>query len=176
MLALPIVDRPCRFFPFACDVFMRLGLHDRDRHFYSSRSTGGLKTQVNFVSMAGHLLGQSAAASAGCSICFYFMPCLSPIFQEAATSFPRFFIRRFLWACPFGWAVFFLWSSLAWVVYLGRGKSILWNRVLMVGKILSYFGPWSLSASNICAANAPAPRCLLRSFFSSRSDHLVWLS
>ncbi|MBI2742397.1 MAG: tyrosine transporter [Chlamydiales bacterium] len=139
MLGLPILTGLAGFFPsflmfIAAWAFMTLtGL-------LLVEVNGWFKTQVNLVSMFGHSLGRIGKALSWVLYLFLFYALLVAYISGSgglsATFFQKFMSWNFpAWACSLFFVLLF-----GFVVYQGTRPVDLWNRVLMVGKILSYIG------------------------------------
>lgn len=139
MLGLPILTGLAGFFPslvmfFAAWAFMTLtGL-------LLVEVNGWFKEQVNLVSMYGHSLGKIGRTLSWVLYLFLFYALLVAYISGSGGLSATFFKKLLSFNFP-SWAgsLFFV-LLFGFVVYQGTRPVDLWNRVLMVGKILSYIG------------------------------------
>jgi tyrosine-specific transport protein len=155
MLALPILTGLAGFFPsllmFLCAwAFMTLtGL-------LLVEVNGWFTKQVNIVSMAGQALGHFGRGLSWILYLFLFYALLVAYISGSGNLFSTFFQTALSWHIPIWIGSCFFVLLFGWIVYLGTRPVDLWNRVLMVGKILSYIAMVALGVHYI------APKMLLR--------------
>ena len=98
---------------------------------------GWFSTKVNIVSMVGHTLGRFGQGLSWLLYLFLFYSLLVAYISGSGSLFVSLvpFAKIPDWAGSLFFVVLF-----GWVVYLGTRSVDLWNRVLMVGKILCFLG------------------------------------
>ena len=139
MLGLPILTGLAGFFPslvalFAAWAFMTLtGL-------LLVEVNGWFDKQVNFVSMIGHTLGRFGRILSWIVYLFLFYALLVAYISGSGSLSSTFFQTFLSWQIPAWLGSLFFVILFGIVVYQGTRPVDLWNRALMVGKIISYFG------------------------------------
>jgi len=139
MLALPITTGLSGFFPslvmFLCAwIFMTLtGL-------LLVEVNGWFQERVNIVSMAGHALGRLGRSLSWILYLFLFYSLLVAYISGSGNLSSTFLSYLFKWNIPIWIGSLFFVVLFGYIVYLGTRPVDLWNRVLMVGKIVSYLG------------------------------------
>lgn len=135
MLALPIMTGQAGFFPslvmFAIAwSFMNISA------LFMIEINSWFQTQVNIVSMAGHSLGQLGRSLSWTLYLFLFYA-LSVAYISGSGNLASTILggKLPMWLCSVFFVVLF-----GTVVYFGTRQVDLWNRVLMVGKIVAFLG------------------------------------
>lgn len=139
MLGLPILTGLAGFFPsivmfLAAWAFMTLtGLLLVEIHSWFS-------TDVNLVSMYGHALGRFGRALSWILYLFLFYALLAAYISGSGGLVSNFCQNFIHFGLPVWVGSLFFVALFGHIVYQGTRRVDLWNRVLMVGKILSYLG------------------------------------
>lgn len=148
MLALPILTGLAGFFPslsmllisWAFMTFTGLLLIEVN---------GWFKNQVNLVSMAQESLGRKGRLTAWLSYLFLFYSLLVAYIAASGTIFSAILESLFHISIPAPAASIFFTALFGYIVYLGTRPVDLFNRVLMIGLIISYLGMIALGISRI---------------------------
>jgi len=148
MLALPILTGLAGFFPslsmlliaWAFMAFTGLLLVEVNGWF-----TG----QVNLVSMSKEALGQKGRWAAWFSYLFLFYSLLVAYIAASGSIFSAILDSLFHIFIPAWAASLFFTALFGWIVYLGTRPVDLFNRILMVGLIVTYLGMIALGISRI---------------------------
>lgn len=139
MLALPILTGLSGFFPslsmmilsWAFMTFTGLLLIEVN---------GWFKSQINFISMTQEALGVKGKWIAWISYLFLFYSLLVAYTAASGAVFSAILHALFGWTFPHYLASIFFTALFGFVVYLGTRTVDLFNRVLMVGLIITYLG------------------------------------
>ncbi|MBS3905183.1 MAG: tyrosine transporter [Simkania sp.] len=139
MLALPIITGLAGFFP-SIVMFLIAWAFMLTSAFLMVEINGWFKAQVNIVSMAGHSLGQLGRSISWVLYLFLFYA-LSVAYISGSGNLTSTMLGGIL---PFtlpDWAgsLFFV-GLFGSIVLFGTRQVDLWNRVLMVGKIVAFLG------------------------------------
>lgn len=139
MLGLPIMTGLSGFYPslvafFGAWAFMTLtGL-------LLVETNGWFVKKVNLITMVGRTLGKPGKVACWILYLFLFYSLLLAYISGIGSLFSKILEQYFHIAFPdWGGSLFFV-ILFGWVVYLGTRPVDLWNRILMVGKIASFFG------------------------------------
>jgi len=135
MLALPIMTGLSGFFP-ALGMFAIAWSFMTVSALFMIEINSWFGRQVNIVSMAGHSLGQLGRSLSWTLYLFLFYA-LSVAYISGSGNLASTILGGTLpiWLCSVFFVVLF-----GTVVYFGTRQVDLWNRVLMVGKILAFLG------------------------------------
>ncbi len=139
MLGLPIATGLAGFFPsivmfLAAWAFMTLtGL-------LLVEVNGWFSSQVNLLSMVGHTLGRLGRGLSWVLYLFLFYALLVAYISGSGNLSATFFSTFLKWNIPDWLGSLFFVLLFGWVVYQGTRPVDHWNRILMAGKILCYFG------------------------------------
>ncbi|OGN64183.1 MAG: hypothetical protein A3E80_04400 [Chlamydiae bacterium RIFCSPHIGHO2_12_FULL_49_9] len=148
MLALPIVTGLAGFFPsltmllaaWAFMTFTALLLIEANGWFFG---------QVNLLSMAEESLGKSGRLVAWVTYLFLFYSLLVAYIAASGSIFSAILEGLFGLSVP-GWAASLFFTALfGYIVYLGTRPIDFFNRILMVGLILTYLGMIGLGIRHI---------------------------
>ncbi len=139
MLALPILTGLAGFFP-SLAMFLLAWLFMTCTGLLLVEVNGWFSSRVNLISMAGHSLGKIGRWLSWTLYLFLFYALLvayisgsGNLFSTTLTTFFSFPLADWIGS------IFFV-VLFGVVVYLGTASVDLWNRALMVGKIICYFG------------------------------------
>ena len=148
MLGLPMLTGMAGFFP-SIVMFLVAWAFMTLTGLLLVEVNGWFNEQVNLVSMFGHSLGRFGRALSWVLYIFLFYALLVAYISGTGGLTSNFFLNFLKFNIP-SWAgsLFFV-ILFGYVVYLGTRPVDLWNRVLMVGKILSYVGMVYLGMSYI---------------------------
>lgn len=136
MLALPILTGLAGFFP-SMVMFLLAWAFMTCTGLLLVEVNGWFNTKVNIVSMVGHTLGRFGR---GLSWVLYLLLFYSLLVAYISGSGTLFASLIFFTTIPAWVGCLFFVVLFGWVVYLGTRSVDLWNRVLMVGKILCFLG------------------------------------
>jgi tyrosine-specific transport protein len=148
MLALPILTGLAGFFPsltmlllsWAFMTFTGLLLVEVN---------GWFKRQINLISMAQESLGEKGRITAWITYLFLFYSLLVAYTAASGSIFSAILESLFNISLPPAAASIFFTALFGYIVYLGTRPVDLFNRVLMVGLIVSYLGMIALGISRI---------------------------
>lgn len=139
MLALPILTGLAGFFPSLLSLFMAWGFMTFTA-LLLLEVNGWFFRQVNLLSMVEESLGSSGRWVAWISYVFLFYSLLVAYIAASGSIFSAICQTLFHISIP-GWAAsFFFTLFFGWIVYLGTRATDFFNRALMAGLILAYFG------------------------------------
>ena len=139
MLALPILTGLAGFFPSLTMLFLAWGGMTFTA-LLLVEINGWFFGQVNLLSMAQEALGKTGRATAWISYLFLFYTLLVAYISASGTVFSAIFETIFRIAIPDWAASLFFTIIFGWIIYLGTRPVDLFNRVLMAGLIIAYFG------------------------------------
>lgn len=139
MLGLPILTGLAGFFP-SCLMFIAAWAFMTLTGLLLVEVNGWFKEQVNLVSMFGHALGSFGRVVSWILYLFLFYALLVAYISGSGSLSSSFFQTFLNWKFPIWVGSLFFVALFGAVVYQGTRPVDLWNRVLMVGKILSYVG------------------------------------
>ncbi len=139
MLGLPILTGLAGFFP-SCLMFIAAWAFMTLTGLLLVEVNGWFKEQVNLVSMFGHALGSFGRIISWVLYLFLFYALLVAYISGSGSLASSFFQTFLNWKFPIWVGSLFFVVLFGAVVYQGTRPVDLWNRVLMVGKILSYAG------------------------------------
>lgn len=148
MLALPILTGLAGFFPsllmlFLAWIFMTFtGL-------LLIEVNGWFKSRVNLVSMAGEALGNKGRVTAWLSYLFLFYSLLVAYISASGNVFAAILESLFHISLSASGASIFFTALFGYIVYLGTRPVDLFNRLLMVGLIVTYLGMIALGITRI---------------------------
>ncbi len=139
MLGLPILTGLAGFFP-SCVMFIAAWAFMTLTGLLLVEVNSWFKEQVNLVSMFGHALGSFGRIISWVLYLFLFYALLVAYISGSGGLASNFFQNFLQWNFPVWVGSLFFVALFGAVVYQGTRPVDLWNRVLMVGKILSYIG------------------------------------
>lgn len=148
MLGLPIMTGLSGFYPsliafFCVWAFMTLtGL-------LLVETNGWFKTKVNFITMVGHSLGKPGKIACWLLYLFLFYSLLLAYMAGIGSLISKILGEYFHVAFPdWGGTLFFV-VLFGWVIYMGTRPVDLWNRLLMLGKIIAFLSLVFLGARQV---------------------------
>ncbi|MGE5196690.1 MAG: amino acid permease, partial [Anaerolineae bacterium] len=152
MLALPILTGLSGFFPslamFICAwCFMTI------TGFLLVEVNGWFDKRVNIISMAQHSLGDIGRGLGWILYLFLFYSLLVAYTSLSGHLVSSYFQNAFEMMIPSWIGSFFFVFLFGWIVYLGTRPVDLWNRCLMVGKVVTYLGLVLLGARYVQVDN-----------------------
>ena len=148
MLALPITTGISGFFPALC-TFLLAWAFMLINAFLMLEISSSFSTQVNIISMAGRELGQMGRSLSWTLYLFLFYA-LSVAYISGSGSLSASMAQGFLvFSIPDWMGSLFFAILFGIVVFFGTRQVDLWNRALMLGKILAFLGLVFLSLKHI---------------------------
>jgi tyrosine-specific transport protein len=138
MLALPILTGLSGFFPSLL-MFMLAWAFMTVTGLLMVEANSGFQNRVNIVSMAAHTLGGFGRVLSWALYLFLFYSLLVAYISGSGGLAATYVQAYFSFHLPAWVGSLFFVILFGWVVYLGTHAVDHWNRVLMVGKILTYF-------------------------------------
>jgi tyrosine-specific transport protein len=148
MLALPILTGLAGFFP-SLSMLLLSWAFMTFTGLLLIEVNGWFKNQVNLVSMAEESLGRKGRLTAWLSYLFLFYSLLVAYTAASGTIFSAIIASLFSIDLPAPLASIFFTALFGYIVYLGTRPVDLFNRVLMVGLIITYLGMIVLGLSRI---------------------------
>lgn len=148
MLALPILTGLAGFFPSLTMLFVSWAFMTFTA-LLLVEINGWFSGQVNFVSMAGQSLGGAGRVVAWLSYLFLFYSLLVAYIAASGSIFAAIIQDFFNLKIPDWGASLFFTVLFGWIVYLGTRPVDLFNRILMVGLIVTYLGMIGLGITRI---------------------------
>lgn len=148
MLALPILTGLAGFFPSLTMLLISWGFMTFTG-LLLVEVNGWFKKQINLVSMAQESLGQKGRYTAWITYLFLFYSLLVAYTAASGSIFSAILDSLFHISLPPSAASIFFTALFGYIVYLGTRPVDLFNRVLMVGLIITYLGMIALGISRI---------------------------
>jgi tyrosine-specific transport protein len=139
MLGLPILTGLAGFFP-ALVTFLAAWAFMTITALLIVEINGWFTNKVNYVSMAGHSFGQVGRGLAWILYLLLFYSLLVAYTSGSGNLTSGFLNSAFSWEIPIWICSLFFVLLFGWLIYRGTRPVDLWNRVLMVGKILAFIG------------------------------------
>ncbi len=148
MLALPILTGLAGFFPSFIMLFLAWAFMTFTA-LLLVEVNGWFKNQVNLVSMAEESLGPKGKITAWLSYLFLFYSLLVAYMAASGTVFSAILESLVHITLPPLYSSLFFTLLFGYIIYLGTRPVDLFNRVLMIGLIISYLGMIGLGVTRI---------------------------
>jgi len=148
MLALPVLTGLAGFFP-SISMLLLAWAFMTFTGLVLVEVTGWFFGQVNLLSMAQESLGMGGRAASWFSYLFLFYSLLVAYIAASGTVFSAILESLFGLALPDWGASLFFTAIFGWIIYLGTWPVDLFNRILMIGLIISYLGMVALGMPRI---------------------------